>query len=72
MSDQCEYVHRIGIRPSIKMGAVSIGQCKRQALPGMTVCAWHATPEAVTYAMNHLIDEYNSLRLAHDNLKKSL
>jgi len=52
--DACGHVDRVAIHPSIKIGGASIGVCDRKRLPGMTVCAWHADPDAVTMMMTQL------------------
>lgn len=51
---KCDHRDRVQLHPSIKIGGFAIGRCERDALPGMVVCAWHATPDAITIQMNQL------------------
>ena len=43
------------LHDSIRIGGqIVLGRCEREVLPGMTVCAWHASPDAVTIQMRRL------------------
>ena len=50
MDDKCSHINRAPIVLKGKfIGAPSIGQCEKDALPGMVVCGEHADKEAMAY-----------------------
>jgi hypothetical protein len=63
MSNRCSHIERVSIHPSVKIGGAFVGQCVREALPGLTVCAWHADPETLS---KMIMDLY----IAHEALRK--
>lgn len=52
--ERCQYIHRVGIHPSVKIGGAGIGRCKNKALPGMTVCYIHANRDGMALAIRML------------------
>ena len=62
MADKCDHLTRVSIHPSIKIGGASIGRCTRDALPGMLVCAEHATPDAIRMLVHGYEDRAERLR----------
>lgn len=64
--DRCDHIFRSGpLLQNIRIGGgVSLGQCEKDRLPLMTVCEYHADPQAVRMAMRDLErdrDRYRSL-----------
>lgn len=55
--NRCEYIHRVSVHPSIKIGGASLGRCKNRALPGMRFCYIHSTREAMAYIIRNIKNE---------------
>ena len=45
----------VPLHPSVRIGgSFVLARCRREPLPTMVVCAWHASPDAVTIAMESM------------------
>lgn len=53
-TDRCEYIHRVSLHPSIRIGGASLGRCINKALPGMRFCYIHSTREAMAHMIKTL------------------
>lgn len=59
----CRHVQRSGsVVEGHRLGGVSMGRCRGQAVPGLVVCAEHATRDALVMLIDDLRAENDRLR----------
>lgn len=51
---KCNHRTVISPHPSIRIGGIATDRCELDVLPGMVVCEYHATPEAVRMLVEDL------------------
>jgi hypothetical protein len=68
----CNHVDRVALHSSFKLGGLAVGKCEREALPGMVMCAEHATPDAVEMAMQRLEAENKRLQAVVERVRHIL
>lgn len=64
-AERCSYVEHVPVelnRGHSVVGGVSVGQCERDALPRMVVCAYHAPPDAVRLLVLSMAKEIERLK----------
>lgn len=59
---KCSHIDRVSIHPSIKIGGVSIGQCQNRCVPGLVVCAEHASKDALVMLVKQLLKQIKELK----------
>jgi hypothetical protein len=59
--DRCAHVNRVNIHSSIKVGGFSLGRCKNECAPYLTVCWEHAEKETLIMLCKQLIKENGKL-----------
>ena len=58
---KCNRTFNANVHPSVRIGGFSMGGCENEVLPGMVVCAWHTTPDAVIMLVAQLTKEIEEL-----------
>jgi len=62
LKTKCDHVHRVSVHPSVRIGGASLGQCEKDAAPGLTCCWEHATKECLIYYVQHLLRQESRLK----------
>jgi hypothetical protein len=68
MKDQCSYINRLPVHPSIRAG-VSTDQCENECVPGLNVCLDHANKDALWMMIQSLNNKIKKLKLTKTDTK---
>ena len=55
---KCAYEHRVNVHHSVRCGGVKIGQCEKDAVPGLIMCLEHTSKESLHMLIQNLLSDY--------------